>query len=50
MSNISTIFESGENIEKFPVGPTSSRPGPILLNVAATAVNVVIGQNYQGLL
>ena len=27
---------------KFPVGPTSSRPGPILLKVAATAVKFVI--------
>ena len=25
---------------KFPVGPTSSRPGPILLKVAATAVKI----------
>ena len=27
---------------KFPIGPTISRPGPILFSVAATAVKFVI--------
>ena len=31
----------GENMEKLPMGPTSSRPGPTLLSVVMTAVNVV---------
>lgn len=42
ISKISTHFARGENREKFPVGPTSSRPGPILFKVAATAVKLVV--------
>ena len=30
-----------ENTEKLAVGPTSSRPGPMLFRVAATAVKFV---------
>ena len=42
ISSISIIFEKGLNPAKLPQGPTSSRPGPILLIVAATAVKHVI--------
>ena len=42
ISNISTYLEKSEKIEKFCVGPTSSKPGPILFNVAATAVKLVV--------
>lgn len=42
ISNIKTNFENTENIPKFPVGPTNSSPGPILFNVATTAVKFVI--------
>ena len=41
MSNISTHFEKLEKKLKLAVGPTSSKPGPILLMVAATAVKFV---------
>ena len=36
-----TNFENGVKELKFPVGPTTSRPGPMLLNVAMTADTVV---------
>ena len=42
ISKVRISFENQENMPKFPVGPTSSRPGPILLKVAATAVKFVI--------
>ena len=42
MSKVSTSVEKFEYIEKFCVGPAISRPGPILLKVAATAVKLVI--------
>lgn len=38
---VNTIFDIGENRLKFPAGPTSPKPGPILFNVAATAVKFV---------
>ena len=41
ISNISTHFEKMEKCAKFWVGPTISRPGPILFNVAITAVKFV---------
>ncbi len=41
MSNIKTNLESAEKEEKFPIGPTSSKPGPILFNVVITEVTVV---------
>ena len=41
MSNISTHLQGVLKNWKFSVGPTRSRPGPILLIVAATDVNVV---------
>ena len=41
ISNINTYLENVENIAKFPVGPTSSKPGPMLFRVAATAVKFV---------
>ena len=41
ISNVSTHFENGLKMEKLPVGPTSSSPGPMLLMVAATAVKFV---------
>jgi hypothetical protein len=37
----STSLERGEYAPKFLVGPTSERPGPMLLRVAATAVKFV---------
>ena len=42
ISKVSTNVEKFEYTEKFWVGPTISRPGPILLNVAATAEKLVI--------
>ena len=42
ISKISTHLEKWENNPKFCVGPTISRPGPILLKVAATAVKFVV--------
>lgn len=42
MSNIKTILLKGEKNPKFAAGPTSSKPGPTLLSVAATAVKLVI--------
>lgn len=41
ISKQKTSFDNGENAEKFPVAPTSSIPGPILLSVAITELNVV---------
>ena len=35
-------MEKGEKMEKFCVGPTISKPGPMLFNVAATAVKFVV--------
>ena len=42
MSKINTHLERQEKELKFPIGPTISRPGPILFNVAVTAVKFVI--------
>ena len=42
MSKIRTSLEKSENMEKFPLGPTRERPGPMLLSVAATAEKLVI--------
>ena len=36
-----TNFEKTEKFEKLPVGPTSARPGPMLLMVVSTAVKFV---------
>ena len=36
-----TSFVRGEKMEKLPMGPTSSRPGPMLPIQATTAVKVV---------
>ena len=41
ISKISTIFEIGDKNPKFDVGPTISRPGPILLRQDATDVKFV---------
>ena len=41
MSKDSSSLDQGEKLEKLPMGPTISRPGPTLLMQAATAVNVV---------
>ena len=43
ISIVITSFDKIENSEKFPVGPTLPKPGPILLIVATIAVNVVAG-------
>jgi hypothetical protein len=40
--NIITIFDRSEKPPKLPIGPTTSKPGPILLSVAATAVKFVV--------
>lgn len=45
ISNIRTYLEKLEKMEKFCVGPTISKPGPILFNVAATAVKLVVKLN-----
>ena len=36
-----TNFEKTEKLEKLPAGPTSARPGPMLLMVVSTAVKFV---------
>ena len=41
----STIFEIGEKNAKLLIGPTSPRPGPILLRVAKTPVALVVKSN-----
>ena len=41
MAKVKTIFESGENIEKFPIGPTSDRPGPTFERQVSGAVKLV---------
>ena len=45
MSKDSSSLDQGEKLEKLPMGPTISRPGPTLLMQAATAVNVVTRSN-----
>ena len=42
ISKISTIFEKSEKNQKFCVGPTALRPGPILLIVVSVAVKLVV--------
>ena len=42
ISKMRTIFETGEKIAKFEVGPTSLRPGPILLRQDNTEVKLVV--------
>ena len=42
MSNMRTYLERADSCEKLHVGPTPAIPGPMLLKVAATAVNVVV--------
>ena len=49
MSNINTIFVNGEKNAKFLAGPTRSRPGPILLRQAKTAVKLVVKPNSSKL-
>ena len=39
ISNDKTIFDKSVKLEKFPVGPTTPRPGPTLLKHVATALN-----------
>ena len=41
MHSDSTILLRPENWEKLPIGPTMSRPGPMLDSVASTAVKFV---------
>ena len=41
MSKISTSLAGSAKPLKFCMGPTSSRPGPMLFSVAATAVKLV---------
>lgn len=42
ISIINTYLEKIEKCAKFCVGPTSERPGPMLLIVAATEVKFVV--------
>ena len=48
MSKMRTIFENGEKNPKFEVGPTSPRPGPILLRQEVTAVKLVTWPLFSG--
>ena len=41
MSKDSSSLDHQEKAEKFPMGPTTSRPGPMLLMHAVRAVKVV---------
>ena len=41
ISKQKTYFDKSEKPAKFPVAPTASKPGPMLLIVAATAVKLV---------
>lgn len=41
MSKQNTIFENGENTAKFSTDPTAEIPGPTLLIVVSTELNVV---------
>lgn len=41
ISKQNTSLESPENFAKFSVGPTSEIPGPTLLSVVSTELNVV---------
>lgn len=41
ISNENVILLKSEKVEKLPAGPTILIPGPILLSVAKTEVNVV---------
>ena len=41
ISKQNTSLANGEKFAKLPVGPTSDIPGPILLSVAITELNVV---------
>ena len=47
MSNISIYLEKLLKKPKLHVGPTRERPGPILLNVAATAVKLVVKSKFS---
>ena len=42
ISNIKTVVERGEYIEKLHTGPTFARPGPMLLIAEITAVKLVV--------
>ena len=42
ISNMRIHFDNIEKPAKFPVGPTTFKPGPILLNVANTAARFVV--------
>ena len=50
IAKLITNVESGENMEKFAVGPTASKPGPILLSVAAIAVKFVVKSKLSKLM
>ena len=47
---VKTILDKGENIAKFPVGPTIPSPGPMLPSVAATAVKLVVKSKLSRLI
>lgn len=47
IAKINVILDIAEKPPKFPIGPTISRPGPILLNVAATAAKFVTKSNLS---
>ena len=50
ISKIKTRREPSENPPKFPVGPTTESPGPILLSVAKTAVKLVVKSKLSKLI
>ena len=43
-----TIFEKSPYAEKLDIGPTASKPGPMLLKVAITAEKLVVMENSFG--
>ena len=49
MSKIRTSLLQLEKTEKFPVGPTSERPGPTLLMAVVTAVKFVTASRFSKL-
>ena len=50
IAKLITRVDSGEKMEKFCVGPTAAKPGPILLRVAAIAVKFVVKSKLSKLI
>ena len=47
ISKINTSLLNQEKQEKLPVGPTNSRPGPMLFMAETTAVKLVVGSRLS---